>query len=355
MTPEQFTREISKNPPAAIYLFVGTEGYQRGLCRKALLKAVTGADTMEAAADAFSALDLDEMKLNEALDDARAMSLFADRRLIWIASAESALPKGKALAADDAESGYSAGLAAYVKRPTPGVVVVLDARRYELDSNEDKPRIERLQKFYAPIRNVVEFRPLPPEAARSLAQDAARRVKLQIGVSELGLLIEACAGDAYRITNEIEKLSLFAGVDRRVTAEDLAALVANARTSTIFALVAALGRGDRGKSLEILDALIREGEYLPLALTFVASQFRYALMAHEAKLRSSQAVQSHFQKLGIRMWRDRSEQVLETMSSFSPGKTERAMRLVYNADKGLRDARPDDRSVFEQFILELTE
>jgi DNA polymerase III subunit delta len=355
MTPDQFIRDIAKNAPAPIYLFVGPEGYQRGLCRKALLKAVTGSDTIAGAADAFTHLDLDEMKLNEALDDARAMSLFADRRLIWIGSAESALPRGKVLAADDAETGYSAGLATYVKRPTPGVVVILDARRYDLDNNEDKARIERLQKFYAPIRNVVEFRALPPEAARTLAQDAARKAKLQLGVSELGLLIEACAGDAFRITNEIEKLSLYAGTDRKITEDDLAALVPNARTSSIFALVAALGRGDRGRSLEILDALVREGEYLPLALTFVAAQFRYALIAHEAKLRSSQAIQGHLSKLGIRLWGSRAEQILETTTSFSPARTERAMRLVFGADRGLRDARPDDRSVFEQFILQLTD
>ena len=355
MTPEQFIRDVAKNPPASIYLFVGVEGYQRGLCRKALLKAATGTTSIEAAGDAYSHLDLDEMKLNEALDDARAMSLFADRRLVWIASAESALPRGKALTAEDAESGYTAGLASYVKRPTPGVVVVLDARRFDLDSNEDKPRIERLQKFYTTVKNVVEFRSLSVEAARQLAQGQASKAKLQIGTGELGFLVEACALDAHRIINEIEKLSLYAGEDRKITTEDMAALLPNARTSNIFALVASLGRGDRGKSLEILDNLVREGEYLPLALTFVASQFRYALMAHESKLRSSQAIQGHFSKLGIRMWRDRAEQVLETMTSFSAAKTERAVRLLFAADRGLRDARPDDRSVFEQLILQITD
>jgi hypothetical protein len=55
------------------------------------------------------------------------------------------------------------------------------------------------------------------------------------------------------------------------------------------------------------------------------------------------------------MWRDRSEQVVETMSSFSQARTEKAIRLLSKADRGLRDARPDDRSVFESLILELTD
>ena len=354
MTPEQFRRDITKNQPSPLYLFVGSEGYQRGLCRKALMKAVLGTDSAAEAGDGFTHLDLSEIKIDEALDDARAMSLFVTKRLIWISSAEAVLPRGKALS-DDPESGHAAGLNAYVKRPSPDVVVVFECSRYDFDNNEDKPRLERLHKFFASVKQVVEFKPLDAQSARSLAQDAVQRAKLQIGPSELALLIESCAGDAFRITNEIEKLSLYAGTDRKVTKDDLLALVANARTSTIFALVAALGRGDRGKSLDILDSLVREGEYLPLALTFVASQFRYALVAHEAKLRSSGAIQSHLGKLGIRMWGGRAEQVLETVSSFSQARVEKGLRLLFDADRGLRDARPDDRSVFESLILELTD
>ena len=354
MTPEQFRRDLTKNPPASLYLFVGNEGYQRGLCRKAMMRAVLGVDTAAEAGDGFTYLDLAEMKIDEALDDARAMSLFVTRRLIWIASAEAVLPRGKAIS-DDPESGHTAGLNGYAKRPSPDVVVVFECSRYDFDNSEDKPRLERLFKFFAAIKLVVEFKPLDAAAARSLAQDAVQKAKLQLGPAELGLLLESCAGDAFRITSEIDKLSLYAGTTRKITKDDLVALVANARTNSIFELVAALGRGDRGKSLDILDSLVREGEYLPLALTFVASQFRYALVAHEAKLRSSQAIQGHFSKLGIRLWRDRSEQVLETMSSFSQARTEKAIRLLSKADRGLRDARPDDRSVFESLILELTD
>ena len=55
------------------------------------------------------------------------------------------------------------------------------------------------------------------------------------------------------------------------------------------------------------------------------------------------------------MWGGRAEQVLETVTSFSQARTEKALRLLYDADRGLRDARPDDRSVFENLILELTD
>ena len=266
MTPEQFRRDIAKNPPSPVYLFVGSEGYQRGLCRKALMKAVLGVSTAEEAGDGFTHLDLSEVKINEALDDARAMSLFTTRRLIWVSSAEAVLPRGKAIS-EDPDSGHTKGLNAYVKRPSPDAVVVFECSRYDFDNNDDKPRIERLGKFFASVKQVVEFKALDASSARSLAQDAVQRAKLQIGASELGLLIEWCAGDAFRITNEIEKLSLYAGTDRKVTKDDLTSLVANARTSTIFALVAALGRG-----LGLCQALLEANAAGALACTRLGAQ-----------------------------------------------------------------------------------
>jgi DNA polymerase-3 subunit delta len=114
-----------------------------------------------------------------------------------------------------------------------------------------------------------------------------------------------------------------------------------------------MGRRDRARSLEILDTLTREGEYLPLALAFLSTQFRMALVAREAGLKGATAIQSHFTKIGVQMWSSRAEQVYQTVSKFTQPQLERAIKLIFEADRGLRDARPDDRIVMEQFILQL--
>jgi DNA polymerase-3 subunit delta len=173
-------------------------------------------------------------------------------------------------------------------------------------------------------------------------------------MAELGLLVESLAGDASRLVNEIEKLRLYVGTGRKVTADDILALVPNAQASTIFTLVAALGRGDRKRSLDSLDTLLREGEYLPLALTFLATQFRLAMVAHEAGLRTSQQIQAYFTKQGIRMWGDRANQVSQTVTAFPNEKLDRAIEKVFWADKALRDTRPDDRVVMEDLVFTLT-
>ena len=122
----------------------------------------------------------------------------------------------------------------------------------------------------------------------------------------------------------------------------------------MFALVGALGRGDRKRSLDCLDALLREGEYLPLALTFLATQLRLAMAARDEGLRTAQQIQAHFTKQGIRIWRDRAEQVHQTMTAFPSEKLSSAIEKVFWADKALRDARPDDRVVMEELVFSLT-
>jgi DNA polymerase-3 subunit delta len=355
MTPHQFLTRLRQEAPAAAYLFAGPEPYQREFCRKALLERV-----LPEAGDrenGFVRHDLQETSLSAVIDDACSLSLFAPQRLIWVWNAEAALPRGKAAVEESEEaapaSSDAAALGKYLKNPVPGVVLVFEAARYELEG-EDKKKLERVRKFYAAVPVQVEFAPMSVSQARQFAEKLARRAGLEIGGSELDLLVEALGADAARIATELDKLRLYAGPDKAVSASDISELVPDARATTIFALVDALGRNDRLSSLEVLDTLVRQSEYLPLALSFLSTQFRYALAAKEAGLRSAQQVQAHFQGLGVPMWPSRAEQIYRTVSTFSKPQIAAAIQRIFSADWALRDARPDDRVVMENFILRLT-
>jgi DNA polymerase-3 subunit delta len=340
---------VKKGAPPPAALLLGPEAYQRRRLKEALVASfLEGAVTQH---------DLTEIALAELLDEARALSLFASERLIWVLNAEAALPKGRA-AEEDADSdsaapssGDAAPLAGYLRDPTPGVTLVFEAIRFDFEG-DDKRKQERVRKFYSAIGALVELHRYSPADARGEAETLARQAGFRIDPDALDLLVEALGADMARIQVEIEKLALFAGA-RAVSTDDIAALVPDARAATIFALVNALGRRDRARSLAVLDTLTREGEYLPLALAFLSTQFRLALAAREAGLKSPQQVQSHFTRAGVPMWSSRAEQVWQTASKFSRPQLERGLGLIYKADKSLRDARPDDRTVVEHFILEL--
>ena len=355
MAPEQLLRLLQKQDPPPVMLFIGPETWRRGLCRKAIIERVLGPEDSEAG---LARHDLETTPLSEVIDDARSMSLFAANRVIWVAGAEAALPRGRSAEASDEPGSKDAGGAAlfddYCKDPTPGTVLVFDAQKYDFEG-EDKARLERVRKFYSNAHEIVEFTPFSAQDARVFAQNEAAGRGLRLGSAELELLVEATALDPARIVNEVEKLALFGQSNGgRVTAEDVAALVPNASETTIFALVNALARRNRTEAMELLEMLVREGEYLPLALMFLGGIFRHALAAREQGLRSTADVQGYFQRQGVPMWRARAEQIYTASARFSKEKLEEALELVFRADRDMKSTRPDDRLVMEDFVFRLT-
>lgn len=350
MTPAQFLAQVRRGAIAPAYLFLGAETYDRWRCRTALLTAFLAEEQRESGVIRY---DMNETSLSEVIDEARLLSLFDPRRVIVICNAEAALPRQASEDEEGQAGGSGEALAQYLKNPSPEVVLLFEATRYDFEG-EDKKKLERVRVFYSAVPGVVELQHYSTDEAHAEARDLARRAGTALEPAALELLVESLGADMARIAVEIEKLSLYAGGRGIISVNDVAALAPNARVSTIFALVNALGRRDRKRSLHILDTLIREGEYLPLALSFLATQFRLALISNETGLRSVQQIQAHFSKSGVPMWRSRAEQVYETVSKFSKEQIERAIKLIFQADTALRSARPDDRTVMEQFVLRLT-
>jgi DNA polymerase-3 subunit delta len=321
MTPTQLLTRIKQGAPPAATLLLGPEAYQRRRIKAALVAAVS-----ESAVTQF---DLAELTLAEILDDARALSLFTSERLIWVINAELAMPRARASSEDDAESestataGDATPLANYLKDPTPGVTLVFEAMRFDFEG-DDKRKQDRVRKFYSAIPDPVELRKYSPRDAHAEAERLIAHAGIRVDPAALDLLVESLGADIARIAVEIEKLALFAP-DRVIGVDDITALVPDARATTIFALVNASGRRDRARALGILDTLTREGEYLPLALAFLSTQFRMALAAREAGLKNSQQILGHFSRMGVQMWGSRADQVYQTVTKFSKPQLEHAM------------------------------
>src|ERR1700686_1256126 len=352
MTPDQFLARMKKGVIAPAYLFLGPEAYGRDLCRQALVDAMLAPEDREAG---LAQYDLRESALPDVVEDARSLSLFAGKRVILVANAEMALPRQKAGEEEEEDTetpatGGAQSLDQYMKDPTPDVVLLFEAVRFDFEG-EEKKRLERIRKFYASVPEAVELRRYNIDDARIVAQDLAKQAGLSIDRTALDLLVEALGADVARIAIEIEKLRLYG---KPVGDEEIATPVPEARATTIFALVNALGRRDRRRSLQILDTLTRDGEYLPLALSFLSTQFRMALVSKESGLRSAPQIQGHFTRLGVPVWGSRAEQIYQTVGKFSKEQLELGLTLIFNADRDMRSTHPDDRIVMEKFIFALT-
>jgi DNA polymerase III delta subunit len=58
--------------------------------------------------------------------------------------------------------------------------------------------------------------------------------------------------------------------------------------------------------------------------------------------------------MGAPVWGSRAEQAHQTAVKFTKPQLEQSLKSISEADRGLRDARPDDRVIMEQLILRLT-
>ena len=352
MTPAQFLGRLKRGEVPPVALLLGSESYERRRCREALLQAHLPGEEREGGVTQY---DLSEVELSQVIDDARSLSLFTAKRVILAGSAEAALPRTSKSDGDSEDAGGGSGfkeLEAYAANPTPGTVLLFDSCRFDWEG-DDKKKNERVRKFYSGVPDAVELKRYSPDEARALLESLARSAKLALGPGVAEALADSLGGDAGRIAVELEKLALFAG-QATVTLDHVAELIPDARETTIFVLVSALGRRDRTRALGVLDTLCRDGEYLPLALSFLSGQLRMALMAKEANLKTAGQVQGHFTKQGVAMWGSRAEQVSQTATKFTKTQLERGLKLIFAADRDLRSARPDDRIVMERFVVELT-
>ncbi|MGC8795059.1 MAG: DNA polymerase III subunit delta, partial [Bryobacteraceae bacterium] len=257
MTPQQFLARIRQKdfPPACLLL--GPESYQRDYCRRALIEAFLGESERESG---LSRYDLEETTLEQVLEEAWTPSLFSPRRVIVARNAEAALPKGRGGSGEDEGAAPAASmLTRYLKRPPGDVILVFEAARYA-PGGEDKARLERVRKFYAAVPVVVECFPLRAEQAIQFARNLARKASLPIEEAALELLVESLGADAARIAAEIEKLSLWARGGGRLGLSEIARLVPEARSASIFELAAALAERQRLRALELLDVLVRQSE-----------------------------------------------------------------------------------------------
>ena len=355
MTPKQFLRQVEKPPLQPAYLLLGNELFYRDRCRRTLIRTALGEAAIEAGSpEGLVEIDLSEQPLSRLIDEARTLSLFASARVIVGSSAEAVLPRGAAVAKSSKAAKGLEALAAYVGKPSPGVVLLLESARYDWGNRDDKSRIDRVVRAYSKSVEIVELVRLTPSEALKTATSLAKQLKLGISSALLSELVDTLGSDMARLAGELEKLALCVGPDGEVTGKHIELLIPEARQRGVFEFSEALSKGDRLRALDVLSTLARTGTSWPMQISLIASLFRQALAAKEQRVRNANQVTQLFSGHGIRIWPVRARQVLDIGRHFSQQQLETALTQLSQADRDLRRERPSDRLIMEQLVLSLT-
>src|SRR5207253_3118586 len=183
---------------------------------------------------------------------------------------------------------------------------------------------------------------------------AAQQVKIEPDAARE--LVDALGADMMLISNELEKLILFAGERRHISLGDVETMVLAAKQRSLYELTDAISAKDSARALAVLDAILSSGDGEEAAighLYMLAKTFRQMLVILEKNVRDSRAIwQALWQ--GFRVPPFAAEDIIRQARRYkSRRELTRALRLVAKADLALRSNPVSKRFVLEQLVLDL--
>jgi DNA polymerase-3 subunit delta len=323
-------RHLQRRALRALYLFYGDEEFlmQRALRRlEEALQAQTGEAPLKVVQES------QEVGLAEFLAQARMAPLWGSGQLLVLRRADAYPPEALKAILD------------YLEHPAPRSWIVLMAEGLKTRDVGKHPVWSRLQEQEAALgfwrlREGELYQWLGREAqalGKSLNAAAAQR------------LAEIVGENLSELSQELNKLALFAGPEKALTPNLVSQLASHSRTYNIFALVDTLGEREASKCLSALDHLLDLGEPPAKILGMLARQLRLLMriketppgMAPEAQARSLGVPQYQLKKMAAQAGR------------FSVQGLRAHLALLHQADLRLKTSTGDPRLCLEWALLQM--
>lgn len=227
------------------YLLYGDEAYLKRYYLNALRKAVLRGDEMN-----FLQMEGKDPSLSALRDFTDTMPFFAEKRLVILR--DTGLFK-------TASDGYADWIGSL-----PETAVVLFSET-EIDKRN------KLYKKVSEVGYAAELSMPDTAAKEQFVQSILKKNGIQITRKAYDLLLERLGGSLDQITNEMDKLTAYAGESGSVREEDVRNIITESTEIRVFDLTDALSEGDAARAFDIYYGLIREKEP-PMRLLFLTAR-----------------------------------------------------------------------------------
>ena len=263
MNTQQALQEIRSQKFQSLYVVLGTEDFLQQQIREAFLASLNvDQDDLN-----FAQFDLEQDSLDMVLDEAQSTPFFGDYRLVFVDNPFFLTAEKKSNAPDH----NIEGLLAYLQQPVNTSIVVFFASYEKLD--ERKKITKQLKK----VATVIDVQPM---------KEADVRRYLQQTLDNDGLLMEREAFEMFiRLTDmrlskamqELEKLRLYAGEQKRISKQAVEQLVPKSLEHNVFDLTNYVLQGKTEAALRLYDDLHIQGEETIKINAILISQIRLLL------------------------------------------------------------------------------
>jgi DNA polymerase III subunit delta len=328
--------ESGKMVPAILLL--GSDSYLKDICRQKLIDTYVQEGTRDWAVGRFSAK---EASPDTVLGQAQMLPMLAPRQVIFWSDVK-ALEKGD----EETRKLNVRKIGEYLNDPAPFTVLVMDS--------EDLDKRTGLFKLLYEKVITVDCEPNEDGDVRlglavTMISEMVRELKIQLDPEAAQALAENTNAVLTRIRTELEKLATYAGDRKRITREDVEALVIADQKYSVWELADMLATGNRQSAMLFLESLFREGEQAVGMVGAMAWMFRKLIEVQDLPRGASEwdAV-----RLGMR--KNTAILALRCAPRIPREQLVSGVQFLSEADSQLKSGVAAPRAVLEFLIARLT-
>ncbi len=237
-----------------VYLLYGTKDFQ---IEEEIKKLSKGLDEMN-----INKYDLNNDLLSLAIEDAKTMSLFGDKKLVIIDNANMFT---------GSTSKDSEIVEEYLNHINENTTLVLIVHNDKLDTRK------KITKLINKVGKVIAFNDEldMTSLVRRLLKD------YNIDYKTINLFLDRVGNNPLIIQNEINKIKIYKGNDKNITDEDILNLTTKLIEIDIFKLIDYIVRKDKEKALELYYEMLKMNEEPIKIIVILANQFRIMYQSKE--------------------------------------------------------------------------
>lgn len=237
-----------------IYLYHGADEYSMREAILAIKKSLSRESGNDVKMERLNGEEITPLKL---IETCAATDLFSSQRLVIVDGLLSHLNRREEKTGEKKKKTNEADsfskLTSYIKENLPPPVTIIFT---EKDSRKEKnPFFTRLSS----IARTTQFSPLKGDDLRKWIIDKVKERGCKISSAATALLANLVGGNLLALSQEIEKLTLYAG-GKIIEEADVKNVTSLARQATIFALVDSIIERNKARSQQYLHQLLAEGE-----------------------------------------------------------------------------------------------
>jgi DNA polymerase III subunit delta len=335
---QELLSRLEKGKPIPALVLLGDEPYLRDTCRAKLIERFVPEAARTWALSRYSA---ERGETEAALGQAQSLPMLSPTQVVFLENAEAIEKLGDRSREETVEI-----LEKYLDDPAPFTTLVIEAA--SLDE-----RMKLAKSLAAKSLVVSVGLGENPEQRQATAVVMAHNFAGELGLKfEKGAaeeLAERVSADLMRLKSEIDKLANYIGDNKRITSDDVAAMVASEKSTTVWELADLLASRQAKRSLEFLDRLLRDGEE-PVAMVG-AMTWMYRKLVEASEIKGAMNGWQAARVLGMRP--EQADLALRAARKSSKAQLLSGLQALEKADDRLKSSK-DARTVMEFLVAELT-